>query len=58
MDYFYGHIPSPGPRSSYPTLSPRPLKNVQPAEAPRTESPVTMIMCTLLSMVYGLCITC
>ena len=33
---------------------PLPPKNIQPAQPPPTQSPVTMIMCTLLSIVYGL----
>ena len=41
-------------RPSYPALGPRPPKNIQPAQPPPTQSPVTIIMCTLLSMVYGL----
>ena len=46
--------PVPGPRPSYPALGPRLPKNFQPAQPPPTQSPVTMIMCTLLSMVHGL----
>ena len=50
--------PAPGHRPSYPTLGPRPPvpsppKSFQPAQPPPTQSPVTMIMCTLLSMVYA-----
>ena len=41
-------------RPLYPVLSPRPPKNSQPVQPPPTQNPVTMIMCTLLSMVYGL----
>ena len=50
--------PVPGPRSSYPAFNPQPPKNVQPAQPPPTQSPVTLIMCTLLSMVYWLFKTC
>ena len=50
----YLDYPAPGPQPSYPALSLRPPKNFQPAQPPPTQSPVTMIMCTLLLMVYGL----
>ena len=41
--------PAPGLISS-----PRPSKTFQPAQFPPTQSPITMIMCTLLSVAYGL----
>ena len=42
-----------GPRPSYPALGPQSPKIFQSAQ-PSIQSPVTMIMCTLLSMVHGL----
>ena len=41
-----------GPRPSVP--GPQPSWKFQQAQPPPSQSPVTMIMCTLLSMVYGL----
>ena len=49
MDYL-----AHGPHIHPSDPSPRPTKNFQPPQLPPTQSPVTMIMCKLLSMVYGL----
>ena len=46
--------PASGSRPSYPAPDQRPPKNFQSAQPPPTKSPVSMIMYTLFSIVYGL----
>ena len=45
---------APGSLPSYPVLDARPSQKFQQAQPPLSQSSVTMIMRTLLSMVYGL----